>query len=55
MKKWREIVCLSIDPDDDRNGHVPGIILGLRRDIVGDRENRIEQLDQTEENLIWLR
>jgi hypothetical protein len=54
MKKRREIVRSSIDTDEDRNGHVRGITLGLRREIVGEDENRIEQLDQTEENLIWL-
>jgi hypothetical protein len=55
IKNWSKVVRPSIKTDEDGNGHVQGINLGLLKDIVGDLENRIEQLDQTEENLIWLR
>jgi hypothetical protein len=45
----------SIIADEDRDDLVDPVVFILRKAVVSDLQNRIEQLDQAEEDPIWLR
>jgi F420-0:gamma-glutamyl ligase len=45
----------SIIADEDRDDLVDRVVFILGKAVVSDLENRIEKLDQAEENPIWLR